>query len=347
MPVQTLSTKRLRLALLARQGLLEPVEASLPRAIERFGGLQTQCAPSAYIGLRTRVAGFARDDLTKALERRSVIQGTLMRSTIHMVSRSDYWSIAAAIRQPRREWWLRVAHHDATDADMHRHARAVERALEGGPRYAKDLKNELALDSVVWNGVGLWLDLVRIPSSGTWEHRRADLYGLATEWVGPADGDPVAGLELLIRRYLRGFGPASVDDVASFIQMPITKVRPVIETMQLSRYEFEDGSGLLDVPRAPLPGEDTEPRRVVFLGTWDATLLVHCRRTLILPEEHRSKLFHVKVPQSKPPFLVDGQVRGAWRYDKGDVTLTPFEALSKSTVELLEAEAEKLAAFHQ
>lgn len=347
MGVEILTTKRLRLALLARQGLLEPVDMSLPRAIERFGGLQTQYAPSAYVGLRARVAGFARGDLTKALERRSVIQGTLMRSTIHMVSRSDYWPFAAAIREQRREWWLRVARHDATDADMHRHAATVERALADGPRKAKDLKDELGLDSATWNGVGLWLDLVRVPPSGTWERRRADLYGLATEWVGPDDGEPEAGLELLIRRYLKGFGPASVADVASFIQMPVTKTRSAIESMRLSRYESEDGTELVDVPRSPLPDLDTEPRRVAFLGTWDATLLVHCRRTQLLPEEHRSKLFHVKVPQSMPPFLVDGQVRGAWRYDKGEVTLTLFESLPKTTVRLLEAEAKKLAAFHQ
>ncbi|MBT8208062.1 MAG: winged helix DNA-binding domain-containing protein, partial [Acidimicrobiia bacterium] len=286
MGFETLTTRRLRLALLARQGLLAPVDLSLPRAIERFGGLQTQYAPSGYVGLRARVAGFAREDLTKALQRRSVIQGTLMRSTIHMVSRSDYWPLAAAIREQRRMWWLRVSRHSATDAEMRRHAGAVERALAGGPRKAKDLKDELGLDSATWNGVGLWLDLVRVPPSGTWERRRADVYGLATEWVGPDDGDPVAGLDLLIRRYLKGFGPASVADVASFTQMPITKVRLAIEGMRLSRYESEDGTELLDVPRSPLPDEDTTPPRVVFLGTWDATLLVHCRRTQLLPEEH-------------------------------------------------------------
>jgi len=33
-------------------------------------------------------------------------------------------------------------------------------------------------------GVGLWIDLVRVPPSGTWERRRADLFGLAEEWIG-------------------------------------------------------------------------------------------------------------------------------------------------------------------
>ena len=50
-----------------------------------------------------------------------------------------------------------------------------------------------------------------------------------------------------------------------------------------------------------------------FLPTWDAVLLVHARRTLILPEEHRARIFNIKMPQSVGTFLVDGAVAGAWR----------------------------------
>jgi hypothetical protein len=42
----TLSERELNRALLARQLLLERAELSIPRAIERVGGLQTQYAPS-------------------------------------------------------------------------------------------------------------------------------------------------------------------------------------------------------------------------------------------------------------------------------------------------------------
>ena len=38
-----------------------------------------------------RVDGFERASLTAALENRTVIQGTLMRATIHLVSAADYW----------------------------------------------------------------------------------------------------------------------------------------------------------------------------------------------------------------------------------------------------------------
>ncbi|TMD13551.1 MAG: winged helix DNA-binding domain-containing protein, partial [Chloroflexi bacterium] len=57
----------------------------LTRALERVAGLQTQYAPSGYVGLFARLRGFERGALTRALERRQAVQATLMRSTIHLV----------------------------------------------------------------------------------------------------------------------------------------------------------------------------------------------------------------------------------------------------------------------
>jgi Winged helix DNA-binding domain len=100
---RTLTTRELNRALLARQLLLERSTLPLVGTIERIGGLQTQYAPSGYIGLWSRMRNFRRDALTEALHERRVIQGTLLRSTIHMVSARDYWLFLAAIRQPRQD----------------------------------------------------------------------------------------------------------------------------------------------------------------------------------------------------------------------------------------------------
>jgi hypothetical protein len=86
---RVLVERELNRALLARQMLLERASVPIPRALERMGGLQAQYAPSMYVGLWSRLEGFERDALTRALERRSVVQGTLMRSTIHLVSARD------------------------------------------------------------------------------------------------------------------------------------------------------------------------------------------------------------------------------------------------------------------
>src|SRR5919204_4319714 len=99
---RTLTGRELNRALLARQLLLGREQAAIPRVLERMGGLQAQYAPSMYIGLWSRLAGFERDDLDRALERKAVVQGTLMRQTIHLVSARDYWPLALAVRHARR-----------------------------------------------------------------------------------------------------------------------------------------------------------------------------------------------------------------------------------------------------
>jgi hypothetical protein len=105
--VRTLTRRELNRALLARQLLLERARKPLPRALETVGGIQAQYAPSMYIGLWSRLEGFERAALTGALEDRSVVQATLMRSTIHLVSREDYWPFALATREAGRASWLR------------------------------------------------------------------------------------------------------------------------------------------------------------------------------------------------------------------------------------------------
>jgi hypothetical protein len=98
-----------------------------------------------------------------------VVQGTLMRTTIHLVSRADYWPCALAVRDDRRA-----------------------------------------------GEVGLWIELVRVPPSGTWERRRADLYAVAADWVGPPDVDVAQAKEHAVRRYLGGFGAATAAPGADF-----------------------------------------------------------------------------------------------------------------------------------
>jgi Winged helix DNA-binding domain len=337
----TLSRRQLNRALLARQLLLERASVGLPEALERVGGLQAQYAPSMYIRLWTMLAGFERGALNEALERREVVQATLMRSTIHLVSRADYWPFALAIRRARRGWWTRV--HSVTPAAMAGAARTLRRRLDGGVLRAKEVDELLGRERA--RGVGLWLDLVRVPPSGTWERRRADLLAAAEDWIGPPSVDVRSATEHLVRRYLAGFGPASRNDVASYTGLAPAALSRVLERVAPRRFVSEDGDELYDVDGAPLP-DPSVPAPPRFLPTWDATLLVHARRTGVLPEEHRPRIFNTKSPFSFPTFLVDGAVAGTWRDEDGAVRLEPFGRLARAVRRELEEEAERLARFH-
>jgi hypothetical protein len=295
-----------------------------------------------YVGLWSRVEGLERDALTRALERRTVIQATLMRATIHLVSRGDFWPFAAGIRRGRREWWLRVHRGGLSEREMAAAGRKLRRFLADGPRSRAEVEKLLGRERAL--GVGGWLDLVRVPPSGTWERRRADLLAAAEDWIGPEDTSQEEGVDYLVRRYLSGFGPAPRKDIADWAGLPVKEVSPALDRLALRRFRDEHGKELLDLLRAPLPDPDT-PAPPRFLPVWDATLLVHARRTQILPEQYRSRIFNTKTPNSFNTFLVDGAVAGIWRYEKGRVELEPFARLDRAPRLELAEEAERLASF--
>jgi hypothetical protein len=345
----TVSAGSLNRTLLARQLLLARARLPIGRVLERVAGLQAQYAPSPYIRLWSMLDRFSRDDLTRALERRRAVQGTLMRSTIHLVSPRDYWRFAAGIGPSRRDWWLRTwgRHEPSENVDFV--AGELEAALAGRTWHRREIDALLpAKSSTVWSG--MWIPLVRVPPSGTWERRRADLFRLAGEWLPPEQVTEDEGLEHLLRRYLGGFGPSTVADAATWAGVPRAALVPVAERMRLRTLHDPDGKELVDLPRAPLVPEGARAP-VRFLGHWDAVLLVHVRRTQILPERFRGVVFSTKAPQSMATFLVDGAVAGAWRVerarDKATLRLEAFERLPRVAGEELRDEGERLVRFHE
>jgi hypothetical protein len=340
-PPRVLTERNLNRALLARQLLLERSKLPIEEAVEQVGGLQTQYAPSGYVGLWTRLAGFERDDLTRALEDRRVIQATLIRTTIHIVSRREYWRYAVGIRRSRREWAARVRALPA-DRKLQSLGDRLREALAEGPKTVREL-DDLAKGFI--GTLGLWVDLVRVPPSGTWERRRADRLALADDWVGPQDVTEDEGLEHLVRAYLRAFGPAPWKDIGSWAGVSVADLRRGGERLGLVRYQAEPRGELVDLPDAPLPDPDT-PAPVRFLPHWDANLLVHARRTGILPEEHRSRVFSTRNPFSVGVYLVDGQARGSWSVVDGRVRLDEWGKLGVNDRREVKRERDALEAFH-
>jgi hypothetical protein len=342
MTERVLSRRDLNRTLLARQLLLERAKLPIPEAVEQIAGLQTQYAPSGYVGLWTRLAGFERDALTRALEDRSVVQATLMRVTIHIVSAREFWRYAAGVRQARRTAVLRASGLARNEEAMVDAAGRMRVELQAGPKTVKEL-GPLATGFV--GTLGLWVDLVRVPPSGTWERRRADRLGLAHDWIAAEDVSEAEGLAHLVRAYLRGFGPASWRDIASWAGISVTDAKRGGAALDLARYWDEAGRELVDLAGAAIADRDV-PAPVRFLPHWDANLLVHARRTDLLPEVFRPRVFSIRNPFSVGAYLVDGVVAGAWSVRDGRIELDPFEPLNAKDRRAVETEREALEAFH-
>ena len=341
----TLTQAQLRATLLQRQHLLAraPAGTPIPDVLDLIGGIQDQYAPSGYVGLWTRVDSFRRDDLTRALEDRSVIQATTLRVTIHLHSARTYWRVARGVREAHRRWYLRLQKGAVTEEEMAARAQVMQAALADGPRDIRSLGPDGA--GFIGNQ-GLWVDLVRVPPSGTWERRRADRLALAEQWVGPPDATQTEGLRYLVEAYLRAFGPAPWADIGTWAGVPAPWLKDAAADLDLATYADEQGRPIIDLAGWPIADPDT-PAPIRFLPHWEAILLVHVRRTQVLPEAFRTRIFSSSNPFSVGCVLVRGQVGATWSLREGSVVVEPLVELSPAERDELEMERAALDAFHR
>src|SRR3954451_15908043 len=93
----SLTLTDLNRTLLARQLLLERRSVPLVRALEAVAGIQAHDPVAALFGVASRLSGSQPAAFVAALERRSVVRGTLMRGTVHLVSARDYRRMEPAV----------------------------------------------------------------------------------------------------------------------------------------------------------------------------------------------------------------------------------------------------------
>jgi hypothetical protein len=288
-----------------------------------------------------------------------------MRMTVHVVSAGDYWSMITLTQPFRRDQWRllfkadpvtsplarRIASgHPAVLAEMRRRPLAIH-------EIEAILKTEMGRTSIppyrpLWRHFSAAIPLVHVPSDE--ETYGRSRYLPADWWLGPAraeEADPEQAARHLARRYLGAFGPASVEDLVTYVGRGknLARWRVAITAMreELISLADEDGRALVDLPRAPRPDHGTAaPPRL--LARWDSLLLAHetKHRDRVLPPAHQATVI-TKNADVLPTFLVDGVVAGTWlpRQDangRRTLDLRPFGRLASRDRDALESQGERL-----
>jgi hypothetical protein len=353
---RVLSDRELNRTLLARQFLLKRAALSPAAAIERLAGLQAQWAPAPYIGLWSRLAKFAIADLERALAARSVVKATLMRGTLHLVSANDYPALSVATTRSRPERWLPSSRLLPDAKAIHRRMLTYAKSVRTREELAAFLETRgVAADlarPMLWWLIASHGWLVHVPPSGTWRHRTSGDLIAADAWMRSAREPAIdAAVGLLVRRHLGAFGPATVDDIASWSSIRAPAVRAAIAGLGTAVRTFADPRGrtLYDLKGAPLPDAETAAP-VRYLPKWDSTLLAYApaERVRILSEAHRKTVI-AKNGDVAQTILVDGMVAGTWAIAAkpavATITVTPFGRVSKGDRVALAEEGERLARF--
>jgi hypothetical protein len=345
---RVLTFRELNRATLARQLLLRRRRISVPRAVEAVGALQAQFPPSPYIALWSRVEGFRREQLFRSLERRKIVKATLQRGTLHLVSSSDYLGYAGVFTRTRTAQQARRL----VDRDLEEQALQVE-ALAEEPLSRQELLHRIGERPlnpadrptwIVWHLIQARAALLLEPESAAWRMTTGRArFIAASAWLGERGADGPDAVDLLVRRYLRAFGPASVADATQWTGLPAGVVRESLERRETRRFRDESGRLLFDLPRAPLP-ESATHAPVRFLPMWDSLLLAHADRRRVLAEDYRRVVIR-KNGDVQQTFLVDGVVAGTWMAKDGRVAIEPFAPLPRVARRAVEDEERRLELF--
>ena len=190
------SARELNRATLQRQWLLERHRATPSEAVGALAGLQAQHANWPYIALWSRVRDLAIADLEGALKDRSVVKGTLMRSTLHLVAADDYFAFDAAVVESRTAVLASIAQRAGLDLEaLHEELlafcdRAADRGRDGGApgqdRAGFDDRGSTCRRSVrhaAFRMASAGGGLVHVPPSGLWRSHGKPAYIDARVWL--------------------------------------------------------------------------------------------------------------------------------------------------------------------
>jgi hypothetical protein len=345
-----LTARRLNRATLGRQLLLRRERLAVAEGVRRVVAVQAQDAASPYLALWNRLAGFDPGDLDAALGERAVVRATLLRITLHAVHADDYPAFHSAMLPSLRAARLHDRRYTGSGLSIADADALLPQLLEfaGRPRTRAEIEELLAArlgadKPRMWWALRTFAPLLHVPTGGPWS------FGPGSSFVAaPVRLDAERhqqSVRRLARRYLEGFGPASVLDLAQFTLLTRALAREVLRGMagEVETLEGPDGSELFDLPGAPLPDEDT-PAPPRLLPMWDSVLLAYFDRGRVIPPDYR-RLVARSNGDVLPVLLVDGYVAGVWRPVQGAIEATAFQPLPEQAWTGLAAEAQALLAL--
>lgn len=342
--IEKLTTRALNRATLHRQLLLDRAALPAHDVVEHLVGMQAQEPFSPYYGLWSRTRDFRPEELSSLLLDRKVVRASLHRATIHLVSAADHGRVEPLLRPFLHRRFASSPFGFVLDGlDVDEFTAAATALVAEKPRTRRELGDHLAARwpdhdaTALGYAAGFLVPVVQVPPRAVWGKSGPAAWTAASTWLGTAE--PATSAERFVRRYLAAFGPASVRDVQTWAGM--TRLKPVVEAMDLRTFTDERGRTLYDLPDGPLPDPDT-PAPARFLPEFDNLLLGHHDRTRVISDEDYRRGI---VVGGKPTLLVDGVVHGTWKITGDGLDVALFRPLTSAQKADVESEGARLLAF--
>lgn len=337
-------------ALLARQMLLTREKLAVAPAVERLLALQAQQARPPYIALWSRVQGFRRDDLTRAIVDRDVVRATSLRGTIHITTATDFLRFRSTLQPGLDKGLASILKDRLKGADLDA-VLAAGRAFFETPQTFDGLRDHFEKTfpkhdiRALAYCTRLRMPTVQVPDDSAWGFPGQADFIAAERWLKkkPAAKTDAAAL---VRRYLAAYGPASIAEAQTWLGVPDLKAVFAGLATSLVIVPGLKKNDLYDLPDAPRPAESTAAP-VRFLPDYDSAIVARADARIV-PTEHRSKVF-LSALRVAPVVLIDGFAAATWKIDRRKDTATlaiePFTKIASTFKTEMEKEGSELLKF--
>ena len=350
---------------------------ALISVVHDMAGAQAQLLSAAQISLWSRVRDLQIAHVDEALSKRILVKAPCMRRTLFLVPAEDLaiFVRGSARRAEKEIRWTR--NKGVPDRIMDKAIDATLNALDRPltrPEIAERVSRALGvrMQAVRGSGWGSRTKVAAVPIGRLnfpvvyllhlTSSRGVICYGpgrgneptfvRADAWISRWQDVPREHAEgLLLRKYLRAFGPATPSDFAAWAGITLTDAREIWAREQadfapISVEGWEAAALREDL--AELAQAKFERPLIRLLPYFDTFLLGHKQREHLVALEDQKNVYRAQ-GWIAPVVLIDGRVSAVWAYaqqrNRLHINVTKFASLSRRITAGIRAEARDLSRF--
>ncbi|MFE6173532.1 winged helix DNA-binding domain-containing protein [Streptomyces sp. NPDC056464] len=341
---------------LERQFLARPARPGAPVAevVGAMLGAHAQVLSAAEVSVGVRAAGVTRAEVRTALwEDRSLVKTFGPRGTVHLLPAAELPLWCGALTAIPTGQSPFAPDTRVTPEQAEQIVAAIGDALDGVCLTVDELSEEVVARTGAWAG-----DLVMPAFQDLWPRWRQVMHragqsgalcfgpnrGRKVTYTRPPAFDPIPGkaaLRELVRRYLRGYGPATPANFAKWLAAPAgwagALFTELAEAGEIEEVGFEGATGWVAAGDAEFP--DGRVRGVRLLPYFDAYAIAAQPRESLFPGEAYRRALAGGQAGNFPVVLVDGRVAGVWHQRRqGRRTTVTVELVGRRVSARLERE---------
>lgn len=325
---------RMRALLLTENLLTDPAEV-----VKHLFALQGQDFPAATWAMAIRAgtpdSPVSRSVVAEAFNSGKVVRSWPMRGTVHLMRAEDIGWMQQLTNPTILRHWPQRREYLELDMGVYESVREITLStLTGG----KSLPREALVEQ--WQASGIEMKqgwsyhlIWAMCQHGDTVFGPMNEYGdlelvVANEWIKePTEYDEDEALAEFCVRYFTGHGPATVQDLMWWSQLPARALKVGLKTAGERLVEIEAAGATYFVTPDQLEGY-LPSKSLIALTPFDEYLLGFKDRSLVLYPENARKVMTIN-GISQPTIVKDGRIKAAWKVRDGSYEVLPGEKVSK------------------